>query len=89
MKTAFEIAMEKLEAKTPSKELSEDQKSRLAETNSLYQSKIAEKKLLLEPEITKNADNPAEVEMLQRQLSGEIARLEEEAERLKTKIREE
>ncbi|MFV0338969.1 MAG: hypothetical protein ACK5LK_12095 [Chthoniobacterales bacterium] len=87
MKTAYEIAMEKLEAKSPTTELSEEQKKRLAETTSLYESKIAEKKLLLEPEIAKNANNPAEVEMLRRQLRSEITRLEEEAEKLKSKIR--
>ncbi len=53
MKSAYEIAMERLEKNAPSKSLTDDQKARIAEINSLYGSKIAEKETFLQGEITK------------------------------------
>jgi hypothetical protein len=43
MKSAYELAMERLEKKAPTKKLSEKQKERIAEINSLYGSRIAER----------------------------------------------
>ena len=43
MKSAYELAMERLEQKAPTKKLTDEQKARIAEINSLYGSKIAEK----------------------------------------------
>ena len=53
MKSAYELAMERLEKKEPTKKLTEKQKARIAEINSLYGSKIAEKETFLQGEIMK------------------------------------
>ena len=67
MKSAYELAMERLEKQSPSAKITEDQRSQLAEIDSLYKSKIAEKELLLADLIQKEraAGKPAEVDKLQ------------------------
>lgn len=85
MKSAYEIAMSRLEAKEPTVKLSDEKKAELAEIDSLYESRIAERKVFLEGEIRK-AD-PITAEDLRRQLASELSRLEEEREEKKTLAR--
>ena len=85
MKSAYEIAMSRLEAKSPTVKLNEVQKAELAEIDSLYESRIAERRVFLEGEIRKA--NSLEKDDLQRQLASEITRLEEEREGRKDKVR--
>jgi nitroimidazol reductase NimA-like FMN-containing flavoprotein (pyridoxamine 5'-phosphate oxidase superfamily) len=85
MKSAYEIAMSRLEAKEPTVKLTATKKAELAEIDSLYESRIAERRVFLEGEIRK-AD-AIEAEDLRRQLASEIARLEEEREDKKGKAR--
>ena len=87
MKSAYELAMSRLEKSAPTLALSEAKKRELAEVDSFAQAKIAERKLLIEPELAKAAGNPAEQAALQKQLTSEIARIEEEREAKKEKIR--
>lgn len=87
MKSAFELAMGRLEKEAPSQKLSEEQKQQLAEIDSEITAKIAEKKVFLEGEMRKNASDPATQEALRRQLASEIARLEEKREEKKQKVR--
>ncbi len=87
MKSAYEIAMSRLDAEAPVAKLTEAQRTEIAEIDSLYRSKIAERKVFLEGELAKAASNPAEAEMLQKQLASEVARLEEESESKKDKVR--
>ena len=77
MKSAYELAMERLEQQSPSAKITDDQRSQLAEIDSLYKSKIAEKELLLADLIQKEraAGKPAEVDKLQHQLASELRRL--------------
>lgn len=89
MKSAFELAMSRLDKEAPVRKLSDDQKRRLAEVDSEITAKIAEKKVFLEGEISKAADDRNAQEELQRQLAAEIARLEEKREEKKEKIRNE
>ena len=89
MKSAYEIALSKLEEATPTVHLTDEQKARLADVDSLYRSKIAEKRLLLEDEMRKLGENSVEQELLQRQLKSEVARLEEECETKKELVRQE
>ncbi len=65
--------------------LSEAQRAELAEIDSLYESRIAERRVFLEGEIRKAS--PIEVDELRRQLASEIARLEEEREDKKGRAR--
>lgn len=89
MKSAFELAMSRLDKEAPVRKLSDDQKRRIAEVDSEITAKIAEKKVFLEGEIAKAADDRLAQEELQRQLAAEIARLEEKREEKKEKIRNE
>ena len=85
MKSAYELAMSRLEQNAPSVSLTEKQKAAIAEVDSEINAKLAEKKLLLDGELVK-AD-PAEKDEIRRQLASEIQRLEEKREREKEKIR--
>jgi len=89
MKSAYELAMERLEKKQPSVALTREQKEKIAEIESSYKAKIAEKELLLRDEVRKaqTAGNFEEVEKLERQLASEIARLREDCEAKKEKLR--
>ena len=89
MKSAYELAMERLEKAQPSVALSENQKKQLADVDSTCRAKIAEKELFLRDEIRKaqTAGNFEEVEKLEKRLTSEIARLREDCETKKEKLR--
>ena len=89
MKSAYELAMERLEKSSPSVSLTENQKKEIAEIDSMYRAKIAEKELFLKDQIRKAqaAGKFDEVESLEKQLSSEIRRLQEECEAKKEKLR--
>jgi hypothetical protein len=89
MKSAYELAMERLEKQSPSSKLTDDQRSQLAEIDSLYKSKMAEKELFLADEIRREraAGKTSEVEKLQQQLASELRRLTEESESKKENVR--
>jgi hypothetical protein len=88
MKSAYELAMERLEKKEPTKKLSDAQKARIAEINSLYGSKIAEKETFLQGEITKEKakGDLAAVAQIQDQLTREVRRLHVEWEDKKAAV---
>jgi septin family protein len=89
MKSAYELAMERLEKSSPSLALSEDQKKKLADVDSLYRAKIAEKELFLKNQIkeARSAGRSEEVESLEKQLASEIRRLQQDCEAKKEKLR--
>ena len=89
MKSAYELAMERLEKASPSISLTEDQKKEIAEVDSVCRAKIAEKELFLKDQIRKarNAGNLEEAEPLEKQLVLEIRRLQEDCETKKEKLR--
>ena len=89
MKSAYELAMERLQKGTPSISFTEDQKRQLADVDSTYKAKAAEKELLLRDEIRKAqaGDNFEEVEKLEKQLASEVRRLREDCETKKEKLR--
>jgi len=89
MKSAYELAMERLEKTQPSVALNEDQKKQLADIDSTYRAKIAERELVLRDEIRKGqtAGNLEDVEKLEKQLTSEIARLREDCGAKKEKLR--
>src|SRR5580704_11143884 len=53
MKSAYELAMERLNKTAPTAKLTEKQKKELAEVDSKYAAKLAERELLLKDEMTK------------------------------------
>jgi hypothetical protein len=89
MKSAYELAMERLQQASPSLALTEEQKKELAEIDSKYRAKIAEKELFLRDQIQKvRAEGKAEeVDSLEKQLASEIRRLQENCEAAKEKLR--
>ena len=91
MKTAYELAMERLNKSSPAPKMSEEQKRRLAELDSLYAARIAEREIALNSELDRlNASGDAEkAEELQQQLARERKALLSELEGKKEKIRQE
>jgi hypothetical protein len=89
MKSAYELAMERLQQKAPTVVLTDEQKQQIAEIESTFKARIAEKELFLRGEISKaqEAGNTEEAESLQKQLTAEIRRLLDEAEEKKEKLR--
>ena len=89
MKSAYELAMERLEKASPSLSLTEEQKKELAEMDSKYQAKIAEKELFLKDKIRKaqTEGKPDDIDSLEKQLASEIRRLQQEYEAAKEKLR--
>lgn len=90
MKSAYELAMERLEHQSPSQKLTERQKEAIAEIEATYKAKIAEREVFLRDEISKARFNGKESEIpeLEDQLARELRRLQQECEDRKTKARE-
>lgn len=89
MKTAYELAMERLNKTSPAIKISPAQKQQLAELDSKYAAKIAERELALKDEISKAAaaEDVEKVEQLQKQLVHERSSLQAELEEKKEKVR--
>ncbi len=90
MKSAYELAMERLEKTAPSVALTDEQKAQVAEIDSTYRARIAEKELFLKDEIRKARSSGAtdEAESLEKQLTIETRRLQEDCEAKKQKLRQ-
>ena len=89
MKSAYELAMSRLEKESPVQKLSDEQKRQIAEIDSEINAKIAEKKVFLEGEIAKSAGDSLAQDELRRQLASELIRLEEKREERKERVRRE
>ena len=81
--------MERLQKGAPSVSLTDDQKKQLAEIDSTFRAKIAEREVFLKGEIAKAQASGRfeEVEALQTQLSSEVRRLHDDCESKKEKLR--
>ena len=92
MKSAYELAMERLAKSDPAArpKLNAEQKARLAEIDQVYKGKLAEREIFLKQQLDQAyaAQNAEEVGKINRQIAGEKARLEEEREAEKDKIRQ-
>lgn len=90
MKSAYELAMERLNKTAPSVKLTEEQKKELGELDSLYASKIAQREIFLKGEIAKataSGDFEA-IEQLEKQLTSERKTLQVELDEKKEKVRQ-
>ncbi len=89
MKSAYELAMERLEKQSPTTKLSEEQKREIAEIDSTFKARIAERELFLHEQITKAqaAGNFTDVEQLEKQLGSEVRRWQADCEEKKEKVR--
>jgi hypothetical protein len=89
MKSAYELAMERLNKTAPAQKLTDAQKKQLAEIDSRYAAKIAEREIFVKGELAKAAakgDFEA-VEQLEKQLVSDRKSLEAEKEEKKDKVR--
>lgn len=89
MKSAYELAMERLNKTAPVGKLTEAQKKEIAELNDKYQAKIAEREIFLKDKITAAIGKGSyeEVEEIERQLVSERKALNEELEEKKEAVR--
>jgi septin family protein len=89
MKSAYELAMERLEKRAPSMKLTDEQKGQIAEIESQFKARIAEKELFLQGKIreAQMAGKFDEVEQLEKQLAAELRRLQSDCEEKKEKLR--
>jgi hypothetical protein len=87
MKSSYELAMERLNKNAPTVKLTDAQKKQLAELDSKYAAKIAEREIALETEIAKAADDFAKEESLREQLVTERKKLQAELEEKKEQLR--
>jgi hypothetical protein len=90
MKSAYELAMERLNKTAPMAKLTDEQKAALAELDSKYAARIAERELFVKGELSKamaRGDYEA-IEPLEKQLVSDRKSLEAELEEKKQKIRE-
>ena len=91
MKSAYELAMERLNKADPSasKALSAEQKAKLGEIDRVYQGKFAEREIFLKQQLDQAlADHKFdEADKIKQQVSSERARLEEERDQEKDSVR--
>jgi hypothetical protein len=91
MKSAYELAMERLSKSDPSSTpaVTPEQRKRLAEIDRLYQGKIAERDIFLRQQLEQAlaARNADEVDKVRKQIASEKTRLEEEREAEKDRVR--
>jgi hypothetical protein len=85
MKSAYELAMEKL---GKPREFSDEKKAQLAEIDSRYESEKAQVKLGADEELKNAALDPAKQDEIREQLARDLKRFEEQKETEKRKVRE-
>ena len=90
MKTAYELAMERLNQTAPAAKLTAQQKRELAELDAKYRAKIAEREIFLQGELDK-AVSKGDAEafaQLEKQLASDRKSLQAELEAKKDKVRQ-
>ena len=89
MKSAYELAMEKLEKESPVPKVTDEMKTELAELDNLYQSKLAEREVFLGGKIAEAelAGDFEALEQLQRELASDRKTLAAELEEKKEAVR--
>lgn len=89
MKSAYELAMERLSKASPTVKLNDEQKRQIADLESQCAAKIAERELLLKDEIVKAVDKGDEeaVAQLEKQLVSDRKSIRADFEEKKEKVR--
>ncbi len=89
MKSAYELAMERLENESPSgAPLTNAQKAEIAEIQKKSEAKIAEIKILAEEELKKAGGDMQAMQKIKAQMQEDIRREEENREKKKQDVRE-
>ena len=87
MKSAYELAMERLNKTSPTVKLSDAQKKEIAELESEYGARIAAREIALKDELAKAADDPEKETALREQLALDRKKLQAELEDKKEQVR--
>ena len=89
MKSAYELAMERLQKSAPSVKLTAEQKAKIADLESYYKARLAEREIGLREAMTKASSegNEVEVEEINRQLASERQKIADELEAKKEAVR--
>ena len=87
MKSAYELAMERLNKTAPTVKLTAAQKNELAELDSQYAAKIAAREIALNNEIANASDDVEKAAALREQLVNERRKLQAEMEEKKERVR--
>ena len=90
MKSAYELAMERLNKQSPPVKLTEQQKEQIAELESKYKAKIAEREIALKDPIAAaaGAGDVEKMEKLEEELTRERRKLQAELEEKKDQVRQ-
>ena len=86
MKSAYELAMERLAEEEPEVTLTDAQKQALAATDKKFASKIAEREIFLKQQLANTEDTESR-QAIEKQLVNERLRLQDECEQKKETIR--
>jgi hypothetical protein len=87
MKTAYELAMERLNKAAPAIKLTGAQKRELAELDSQYAAKIAGREIALNDEMARAVEDVEKAEAFRQQLADERKKLQAELEEKKEAVR--
>ena len=90
MKSAYELAMERLNSESPQeKPLTDEQKKALAEIDEKYRAKAAEREIFLNQKLGDaiSKGEMQEAEAIRKQISSETNRIQDECETAQDKIR--
>ena len=90
MKSAYELAMERLSKASPAVKLTDKQKKEIAELESKCAAKIAERELFIKGEIARAVDKGEfdSIEQLEKQLVSDRKSFQADLEEKKAKVRE-
>jgi hypothetical protein len=88
MKSSYELAMERLNKSAPTVKISAKLKEQLADLDTKYAAKIAEREISLNGEITRAAADPEKTQALREQLTHERKKLQSELEDKKERLRQ-
>ena len=90
MKTAYELAMERLSKSSPTTKLTEQQKKEIAELESIYKAKVADREIFVKGEIAKAVDkgDGEAIEQLEKQLVSDRKSAQADLEEKKAKVRD-
>lgn len=89
MKSAYELAMERLSRQAPTHTLSAEQKERIAELESIYRARIAGRELATRDEVLRwtSSGEPEKAALAQSEFAAEKQSLEAELEEKKERVR--
>ena len=88
MKSAYELAMERLTKASPTTKVTDAQKKQLAELDSKYAAKVAEREIALNTAINQAGSDRSETDALREQLAMEKRKIQSELEEKKELVRQ-